>query len=238
MATYTAGQLINRALRLLGVLASGETPEASEYADSVIAFNQMIDSWSLESLSVYGTMDQVFTWPSGQATRTLGNGGDFAGVCPDLLLSGTYFVWQDISYPVTLINREQYSNITTKTIQTQLPEYLFANKIDQVGATPLMQMTLYTVPNQDLEFHFISTVDLIQVNDETDVIYVPQGYYEAYVYNLALRLADEFGVTPSQNIKRTAAKSRANYKRTNNPNTVMSMPLMVNGRYNIVTDDN
>lgn len=33
MATYTAGDQINRALRLLGVLAEGETPSASVSQD-------------------------------------------------------------------------------------------------------------------------------------------------------------------------------------------------------------
>lgn len=240
MATYTAGDLIKRALRLLGVLASGEEPEAAEYADSVMAFNQMIDSWTLESLSVYGTMDQVFTWPGGVASRTIGPSGDFVGVTPVLLGEGTYFVWEDVSYPLTIINREQYSSIAIKTISTQIPQFIFPNMVNPGSAVPLMELTLYTVPSEDLEFHIVSVVALVQVADETDTIYVPEGYYEAYVYNLAMRLADEFGVNPSQNVTRTAAKSRVNIKRVNNPNMVMDLPfpLVGNGRYNIVTDNN
>ena len=54
MAT-TASDQINRALRLLGVLAEGETPSAETSQDALIALNQMIDSWSTERLSVYST---------------------------------------------------------------------------------------------------------------------------------------------------------------------------------------
>lgn len=239
MATYTAGQLIKRALRLLGVLASGEEPEAAEYADSVMAFNQMIDSWSLENLTVFGTVDQVFTWPAGEATRTIGTAGDFVGTCPITLGEGTYFVWEGTSYPLKIINREQYSSIAVKTITTQIPQFIFPNTLVP-GAEEMLQMTLYTVPEQDIEIHILSVVPLTQVADETEIVYVPTGYYEAYVYNLALRLADEFGVAPSQSIKKTAAKSRVNIKRINNPNMVMDLPgLMCGvGRYNIVTDNN
>ena len=84
MAT-TAGDQINRALRLLGILAEGETPSASMSQDALIALNQMIDSWNTERLMVYSTIDQIFTWPAGFIERTLGPTGDFAGQRPVLL---------------------------------------------------------------------------------------------------------------------------------------------------------
>jgi hypothetical protein len=65
MTTYTAGQQIERALRLLGVLAEGETPSAATSQDALMALNQMIDSWQTERLSVFSTQDQIFTWPAG-----------------------------------------------------------------------------------------------------------------------------------------------------------------------------
>ena len=46
MATYTAGDQINRALRLLGVLAEDETPSASTSNDALVALNQMIDIYA------------------------------------------------------------------------------------------------------------------------------------------------------------------------------------------------
>ena len=44
----SAGDQINRALRLLGVLAEGETPSAAVSTDALTALNQMIDSWNTE----------------------------------------------------------------------------------------------------------------------------------------------------------------------------------------------
>ena len=63
----TAGDQINRALRLLGVLAEGETPSAAVSQDGLTALNQMIDSWNTERLSVFSTQDQVFFWPTSPA---------------------------------------------------------------------------------------------------------------------------------------------------------------------------
>ena len=91
MATYTAGDQITRALRLLGVLAEGETPSAAMSQDALTALNQMIDSWNTERLSVFNTIDQMFTWPAGEIQRHLGPTGDFVGLRPVLLDDATYY---------------------------------------------------------------------------------------------------------------------------------------------------
>jgi len=91
MDIYTAGDQINRALRLLGVLAEGETASAALSQDALMALNQMIDSWNTERLSVFCTQDQVFTWPAGEYIRTLGPSGDFVGLRPVLLDDATYY---------------------------------------------------------------------------------------------------------------------------------------------------
>ncbi len=66
----TAGEQINGALRLLGVLAEGETPSSETSQDALMALNQMIDSWNTERLAVFSTQDQIFNWPSGVLSRT------------------------------------------------------------------------------------------------------------------------------------------------------------------------
>ena len=77
MAIYTANDQINGALRLLGVLAEGETPSAATSQDALTALNQMIDSWNTERLSIFSTQDQVFSWLPNVLNRTLGPTGDF-----------------------------------------------------------------------------------------------------------------------------------------------------------------
>jgi len=88
----TAGELINGALRLIGMLAEGETTSSEASADSLVAMQQMIDSWSTERLSIFTTQEQVFTWPAGSLSRTLGPSGDFIGNRPIQLDDSTYFI--------------------------------------------------------------------------------------------------------------------------------------------------
>jgi hypothetical protein len=132
MAT-TASDQINRALRLLGVLAEGETPSAETSQDALIALNQMIDSWSTERLSVYYTQDQVFNWPSGEIKRTLGPTGDFVGNRPVMLDDATYYRSPGgVSYGVNFINQDQYNSIAVKTATSTLPQVIFVNETHPV----------------------------------------------------------------------------------------------------------
>ena len=129
MTTYTAGDQINRALRLLGVLAEGETPSAATSQDALVAMNQMIDSWSTERLAVFCTQDQIFTWPAGQYIRTLGPSGDFVGLRPVLLDDATYFrdPGTNVSFGIKFINQQQYNGIAVKTVTSTYPQVCFVN---------------------------------------------------------------------------------------------------------------
>jgi hypothetical protein len=120
----TAGDIINGSLRLLGVLAEGEVPSAETSQDALRAMNQMIDSWNTERLSVFSTQDQVFTWPSGLLSRTLGPSGDFVGNRPVLLDDSTYFKdpGTGVSYGIKMINQQQYNGIAVKTVTSTYPQ--------------------------------------------------------------------------------------------------------------------
>jgi hypothetical protein len=224
MATYTAGDQINRALRLLGVLAEGETPSAAMSQDALMALNQMIESWNTERLSVFCTQDQVFTWPAGEYIRTLGPSGDFVGLRPVLVDDATYYrdPGTNVSFGIKFINQQQYDGIAVKTVTSTYPQVCFVNM-----GHPDITMTIYPRPTRDLEWHIISVKELTQPADLTTVMYFPPGYLRAFAYNLAMEIAPEFGVEPSPQVQRIAMTSKRDLKRINNPDDVMSMPYAI-----------
>ena len=232
MAT-TAGDQINRALRLLGILAEGETPSASMSQDALIALNQMIDSWNTERLSVFNTQDQIFTWPTGIITRTLGPTGDFAGLRPVLLDDSTYYrdPSTNVSFGIKFINQQQYNGIAVKTVTSTFPQVMFVNM-----TYPDVTINIYPRPTRLLEFHFVSVQELSQPANLATNILFPPGYLRAFVYNLAMEFAPEFGVEPSPQVQRIAMTSKRNLKRINNPDDIMSMPyslIATRQRFNI-----
>ena len=227
----TAGDQINRALRLIGVLAEGETPSAETANDSLIALNQMIDSWNTERLSVYCTQDQVFMWPSGQTTQTIGPSGDFVGDRPVQVLDSSYFIQGGVSYGIQMVNEDQYNSIALKDVTSTFPQIMWVN-----NTFPDTTMHVYPRPTSELEWHIVSVKELSQAATLATELYFPPGYMRAFAYNLACEIAPEFGVEPPQQVQRIAMTSKRNLKRINNPDDVMFMPYALisnRRRYNI-----
>jgi hypothetical protein len=220
MATYTAGDQINRALRLIGMLAEGELPSTETANDCLTALNQMIDSWNTERLSTFVTQDQVYTWPAGFISRDLGPSGDFVGNRPIMMDDATYYKAPNgVSYGIKFINQQQYDGIAVKNVTSTYPQVCWVNM-----GFPNITLTVYPKPTQDLEWHMISVQELDQPADLTTVMYYPPGYLRAFTYNLAMEIAPEFGVEPSPQVQRIAMTSKRDLKRINNPDDVMAMP--------------
>jgi len=231
--TTTAGDQINGALRLLGVLAEGETPSAATSQDALNALNQMIDSWNTERLCVFCTQDQVFSWLPGFISRTLGPTGDFVGNRPILLDDSTYFKdpASGISYGIKILNQQQYNGIAVKTVTSTYPQVIWVNM-----TYPDVEMYVYPVPTKTLEWHFVSVEELTQPALLATALTFPPGYLRAFRYNLACEFAPEFGIEPPPTVSRIAMTSKRNLKRINNPDDIMSLPYSIVGtrqRYNI-----
>ena len=232
MAT-TAGDIITGALRLLGVVAEGESPSPESAADALSAMNQMIESWNTERLSVFATEDQVFSWPATEISRTLGPTGNFVGNRPILVDDSSYFKdpTTGVSYGLKLINQQQYNGIALKTVRSTYPQVMWTNM-----TFPNVEMYIYPVPTRVLEFHIVSVQELTQPAALSTPILFPPGYFRCFRYNLACEIAPEYGVEPSRQVQRIAMTFKRNLKRINNPDDLMSIPYSIVGtrqRYNI-----
>jgi hypothetical protein len=229
----TAFDQIKASLRLIGQLAEGEEPSPQAAQDALSAMNQMIDSWNTERLAVFCTEDQVFNWPPGEITRTLGPTGNFVGNRPVLIDDATYFrdASTNVSYGIKLINQQQYNGIAVKTVTSTYPQVMFVN-----NTFPDITMTIYPQPTRVLEWHFVSVQELTKPATLNTVLSFPPGYLRAFKYNLAMEIANEFGVEPMPQVQRIAMTSKRNLKRINNPDDVMSMPyslVATRQRFNI-----
>ena len=229
----TAGDQINGALRLIGQLAESEVPTAAASQDALTAFNQMLDSWSTEKLSIFTTQEQIFTWPAGALTKSLGPTGDFIGNRPITMDDATYFIdpSNGISFGIMLINQQQYDGIAVKTVTSTYPQIMWVNT-----SYPNIEMHLYPVPTKPLEWHFISVQELAQPASLATSLIFPPGYMRCFKYNLACEIAAEFGVEPPPTVARIAMTSKRNLKRINNPDDIMSIPYSIVGtrqRFNV-----
>lgn len=221
----TVQESIEGALRLIGQLEQGETPDNATLDDSMVAFNEMLDSWSTERLSIFSTEDQVFTWPTNEITRTLGPSGDFVGNRPVQVDDSTYFKTQNLSYPLILINEEQYNGIAQKNVTSTYPQVMWVNY-----DMPNITMKIYPMPTSTLEMHIVSVKVLEQATSLSETLIIPPGYLRAFRYNLGVEIASEFGIDAPPRVVKIADVSKKNIKRINNPGDVMSMPYTMVAR--------
>jgi len=222
--SYTAKQLIEGSLRLIGQLAEGETVGYDTANDCLLAMNQMLSSWSTERLSVFSTMDQVKTWPANSITQTLGPSGTINGDRPILLDDSTYFrdASTNVSYGIKMINQSQYNGIAVKTVTSTYPQVMWVNM-----TYPDIEIYIYPKPTRALEFHFVSVEPLSEVADLNTVLTFPPGYLRAFRYCLACEIAPEFGVEPSPQVVKVAITAKRDLKRINNPDDLMTLPYAV-----------
>ncbi len=226
----TCRDSIESSLRLLGVLAEGETGSAEMMQDSIEAVRIMADSWSIESLSIFTSSEVVYTWPSGVSSRTFGPTGDIVAQRAAWLHPSSYFTVGDQSYPLSVIDIDQYAEIFDKSATSTHPTDL-AVSYDM----PNIKLTMYPVPSAPVTLHLVVPSALTQPVNLSDTLLFPPGYLRAFKYNLALELAAEFGIEPSPNIVRIAQISKNNIKRLNSGKVLLSTPFGHAG-YNIYTD--
>ena len=72
--------IISSALKDIGALAAGETPDPASAQDAFIMLNRMLDQWSNEQMMVYYKTEIIFPITSGQTQYTIGPGGEIGSV--------------------------------------------------------------------------------------------------------------------------------------------------------------
>ena len=229
----TALDIVKRSMRLIKALGSGETPTNDEQTDGITALNDMLDSWSIQSLAIYQVQDEAFTWASGNATRTMGDGGDFDTDRP-IEIVGMYQRQDDIDYPIQKASQQQYSAIVDKTTRSTIVTWVYPDM-----AYPLATLYAWPVPSVNVSIHIQSWKPLQSFSTATTEIALPPGYKEAIVYNLAVRLADEYETDVPPSVFRRAASGLRTIKQRNNrtPNSVIEPAYMSGGTFDWRTGD-
>jgi hypothetical protein len=238
VAPTTVLDIIRRALRLIGVLATGETPDGPEAADALQVMNWMIEQWTNEKLMVYYMENMLFSAYAGIGTYTIGpdNSNNWQTLLPVKIESA--FCRDNSSgfnndYKLELIPNDRYQDIFQKGILTTYPKY-----IHYVRSWPNGSIDLWPVPTRNYTIGLSHWHQIQKYLNLTDIICLPPGYKTALAYNLAVEMAGEYGQAISSIIQNEAVKSKAILMRVNFEPVLMSTdPMLVPRRmYNIYSD--
>ena len=242
---YTANDLVRAAMRLIQVSAVDTDLTASELKDGIESLNRMIDAWSLEELMLYQVIREQFELQSGQNPYSIGLGGDWDTTRPTKIV-GAYLTLNNgaipVDYPMIVLNYDDYNAIRLKTLSTNFPGYLYYQP-----SFPIAEAYIYPIfsPNDPSTqgpayVTITSWKPFDMVVDPTAYIALPPGYWEAIVFNLATRIAEEYQFDMRPSTIQLAQQALKKIKRMNQrtPTLQTDVALMNTSqlRYNIYSD--
>ena len=235
--TITGNDLIASSLRLIGVLASGETPTGAEGSDALSVLNNMLDSWNAEHLAVFRETITEHTLTASTHTYTMGSGGDIDVTRPAKIervsIVNLSNASQPLELPIEVLDEDKWQRIPVKDIESSLPSVVFDNK-----AFPLRSLRFWPTPSVEVKTRIYWWTPLTAFTLAADNTF-PPGYEKAIRYNLAVDLAPEFGRTVPVAVAFQADKSMGIIKRMNLPKLEMSVDAALRGgggQYNWITD--
>lgn len=243
---YTAFDLVKASMRLIQVSAADTDLTAAELDDGIQSLNRMLDQWGVEELMLYQVIRETFTLTQGTNPYTIGYGGVWNTVRP-IKIVGAYLTLNNgslpVDYPMGILEAEDYNAIRLKTLSTNFPAYLYYQP-----SFPVAEAYIYPVfaPN-DPSTQGPATITLTSwkplplITDPTCYIELPPGYWEAIVFNLAVRIAEEYQfdirattVALAQNALRIIKRMNQRTPTLQTDTALMSDRFM---RYNIYSDN-
>ena len=235
----TALTLITDALLDLGVLADEETPTASQAAGALRKLNNMIDSWNIESMLVYGAVFNLLPMVPGQSSYTVGPGGNLDIPRPTAIQSISFRditqpLAQQLDIPVEIFTDRDWQDVPLKNMTSTYP----FNGVWVDYDFPLIKLRPNPIPSSSQYSMVVWTSGLISNLTLYQAISLAPGYKRALTANLSVELSPSYQVQVPDVIARIANESKAQLKINNFQLNELTLPSELYGGpwYNIYTD--
>jgi hypothetical protein len=222
----TALDLIASSLRLVNVMASGETVPIGMANESLAVLNDMIDSWNTDRLAIYTTRIDDFPFVLGKQSYTLGTGGDFNIPRPAQIdaMSSILIYNPDnpVELPITMYTVSDWQNqVPVKKVTGNFPLICYDD-----GGFPLRTLNFWPIPTIQPNNFRLYSWQALPAQSLAVAVNLPPGYKEAFRYNLAIRLGAEFAAPIPASVAQIAVESLARLKTINAPDLKLRSDLV------------
>lgn len=227
----TARATIQGALKLIGVLDPTETMSADDSADGLTLLNNIVDAMNVDRLNIYTITEVVATFSG--ASATIGPGMQINTTRP-MRLESAFYRRSGIDYPLRIIDVDEYSGISLKTVSGDFPEVMY-----YTGDSPTGMVYVWPVPASN-EYHIQVQSQLTAFEDLGTVHTLPQGYAKALMYLLAPEMALLHQREASPSVIRIGVGTMRSLKRANVTVPLLDVQVPGNtasaGRINILSN--
>lgn len=224
----TVREYLSSSLRLIGVLAPGESLPDDAYTDGLQVFSDMLDAWSTERLTIFSQTRTEHPLVAGTQRYTVGSGGTWNQAYPLWIDTVSYLTAGGLEQNIDLLTRTQWAAVEEKSLTGPLPYGVFYNPTYPLGAADV-----WPVPT-DATVEIVLYTPLAALTAVTSLdtsISAPPGWARALRYNLADELYALYpDVAVVEKVTKGAEKSLAAIKRTNiTPDEMTVDPALTRG---------
>lgn len=206
--------LITDALSELGVLAAGQTPNASDSALALRKTNDLVDQWKAERLSIYTITRTLKTITASDGEYTVGSGADI-NIARPVYIEQINLVDTtpdpDNESPLHKLTEAEYAGVVAKALTASLPDSWYYNPTFPTGT-----LSLFPVPTlSTLQLALYVPTAVSEFSATSDPVSLPPGWKRMIVKNLALELAPSFKAPVTRELVEQAREAKAVVKRSN-----------------------
>jgi len=190
--TLTRDELIQAALRLLGVGHRGESVPASEIEDASQALNIMLKAWQADGLQLWKREEKSITLTASKRVYTLGPTGDIVMQRPLRLLEAVRRDTSNIDVPLTKLSKNEYYGLSDKFSEGTPVSYHYDPQLDN-GDLYLWQVPSTTTA-AEYTIEIVYHLPFEDMDSATNNFDCPVEWLQAIKFGLALDLAPEYGI--------------------------------------------
>ncbi len=229
--TTSVSDLINASMRTAGILATGETPQASESQDALLSLNQVMEKFTIKGQMVFATDRLSFPLVASQQVYTLGTGGDFNVDRPFYIYNAS-IISNDVEVPIDIIKTtQQWQNISFNNfaygLTSNIPYSVFLT-----GDYPLNKLYIYPIPDtSSITIVLYIKKKLNTFSSIFDTVEFPEGYFEALMLELAKKICIENGKAITPDLARQSQQANNNLVSINAEAPILQSPF-INRRVN------
>lgn len=223
----------------IGAYAPGETIAAQHQQLGLLRFQNQLDAWQADMLSLNLQTRLTYTVTSGTSAFTIGSTGNLVTTRP-VFIEGVNYINPGTTpateVPMAPMDSDQYMSISQKGLSSSLPMQYYYN-----ATTPNGTMNLWPVVNQGVTLALYLDQGIDVPATLTTVVAGPQGYAEAFMYQLALRLCGPMARPIPDGLPEMAAAAYARCRRPNVEPGIMGVDQAVlpgfgeSGAFNVLT---
>lgn len=208
----TALDIITNAGVWIGEWGPGEPISAEDAFAGFTQLNNLLDSWTVERLNIYGIQKVQLTLTPGVQDYTVGPTGTFTTIGrPVEFLAGSAIVPGTSVYSgLSLLDFAAWLAIRSKSATDTIPTDVYPDQ-----QYPNSGLHFWPIPNTAtvVEFYYIAA--LTQFTTLTQAFLFPPSYADAITYALAVRLCDVYTKPIPPGVAAQAAQAKASMQGMN-----------------------